>query len=94
MLSTVISPSLLYQTARNLTLNLISLDSSYFSRLYKYLLFLFSYWSIPWLLSLTLGSAVKLYVRAELVTPLCSDEGMLNATETAVCNLSEILLVL
>ena len=41
MLSTVISPSFFYQTVGNLTLNIISSDSSYFSRLYKYILFRF-----------------------------------------------------
>ena len=86
MLSTVISPSLLYQTDGNITLNQIPLDSSYFSRLYK---FLISYWSIPWLLLLTPGSAIKLYIRAELTISFCTEEGMLNATEAAKCNSSE-----
>ena len=85
----MISPSLLYQAVLNLTLNVISLDSSYFSGLYRYLLILFSYWSIPWLRLLTLRSAEKLFLKAELVIFLCSDEGMLNATGTAVCNLSD-----
>ena len=75
MLSTVILPSLLYQTIGNLTLNLISLDSSCFSRLYKYLLIMIPYWSIPWLLLLTLGSAKKLYIRADFVISLCTEDG-------------------
>ena len=83
MLSTVILPSFLYQTIGNLTLNLISLDSSCFSRLYKYLLIMIPYWSIPWLLFLTLGSAEKLYIRADFVISLCTEDsakrnGMLN----------------
>ena len=89
MLSTAIAPSLLHQTVKNLTLNLISPDSSYISRLYKYFLILFSDWSIPWLLLLTLGPAEKLYIRAEFAISLCTEEGKLDATETVVCNLSE-----
>ena len=89
MLSTAISPSLLYQTVRIIALNLISPDSSYFFRLHKYLLILISYWSIPWLLHLILGSAEKLQIRAEFAISLCTDENMLNTSETAVFDLSE-----
>ena len=80
--------TLLYQTVGNLTLNLISRDSSNFSKLYKFLFILFSYWSIPSLLLLTLGSAEKLYIRAEFAIFLCTKDGMSDATETSACNLS------
>ena len=74
MMSTVISPSLLYHIVGNLKLKLISPDSSCFSWLYKYLLILFSYWSIPWLLLLTLWSGEKPYIRAVFSISLCTEE--------------------
>ena len=53
-----------------------------------HLLILIFYWSIPLLISLSLGSAERLYI-VQFAIFLFSEEGMLNATETAVCNLSE-----
>ena len=76
MLSTAISPSLLHQTVVNLALNLISPDFSYFSRLFKHLLIQIFYWSVPWLHLLTLGSAEKLYIRAEFTHFLCTEKGV------------------
>ena len=85
-LPTVILPSFFYQIAGNLTLNLISSYSCYISRLYKYLLTLVSYWSIPWLLLLSLGTAEKLYIKIDYSTSRCTEDGMVNATETATCS--------
>ena len=58
--------------------------------LYKYLLILISYWAFSCPLLLNLGSAEKLYLRVEFGISVCTEKGMLNATETAVCNPSEI----
>ena len=89
MLSTVITSFLFYQTAGNLRLNLNSPGSFCFSRFYKYLLTLFFYWSVPWLLLLTLGFAEKPYIREEFAFFLCTEGSILKAIESAVCNLSK-----
>ena len=60
-----------------------------FPGLYEYLLILISYWSIPRLLLLSLASTERLYIRAEFAISLCTEKGILNTTEIAVCNLSE-----
>ena len=86
---TMLSTGFCHPSFIRLMLNLISRDSFYSSNLYKYLLILFSYWSILWLLLPTVGSTVKLYIRVEFAISLCTEEGMLNSTETAVCNLSD-----
>ena len=89
MLSTVISSSLLDQIVGNLTLNLISPDSSFFFRLYKYLSHLFSSWSVHWFLLFTLGFSGKLHVREEYPISVCTEDGMLSTNETAICNISD-----
>ena len=89
VLSTVILPSPLYQFVRNVTLILFSYYYSSLSRLYKYLSVLFSYWSNRQLLLLTFGSFDNLCIRAEFSISLCTEDDMLNATETAVCNPSD-----
>ena len=81
----VISPSLLYQILGNFTLNLISSDSSFFSTLYKHLFLLLSCWWHPRLFLFIFGSSDKLYISAEFSISLCTEDCMLNATETAVC---------
>ena len=87
MSSTAILPSLLYQHVGNPTLNLISPDFSYFFPGFTSISI--SYLSMPWLLPLSLGSAERLYIRAEFVISLYTEEGLFSATETTVCNLSE-----
>ena len=85
-------PFLLYQIVRNLTFSPISPDSSSF-RFYKYLSLLFFYWSIPVFTFNSIGSyffllwsSDKLFIRAEFLTSLCTEDSMLS--ETAVCNFS------
>ena len=36
-----------------------------------------------------IGSFDNLYVRAEILVSLCTEDGMLNATETAISKLSD-----
>ena len=89
MLLTVILKALLHQIVGHFTLNLISPVSSYFSRLHKYLFLLFFYWSNSWLLFFTFGSADKLYIMVKFSISLCTEDDILNATETSVCNFSD-----
>ena len=94
MLSTVVSSSLLYQIVGKFTLNLISPDSFLSFRLYKYLFIQFSNWSTPLISCNSIGSySLHLdplinYIKAEFSISLSTEDGMLNATETAVCNFS------
>ena len=84
---TAISPSLLYQNVENLTFNLFSPDSSYFSQASQ-VSFNSDFLLVnPVALSPYLGSSERLYFRAEFAISLCTEEDVLNAIETAVCNL-------
>ena len=60
-----------------------------FPILCEYLLILISYWPIHQLIALSLGSPERLCIRAQFNISLCTEKGILNATETAVCKLSE-----
>ena len=87
MLSTAISSSYIYLTVGNITVDLISSDSTYFSQSLQ--VSLNSDFVLLNRLAPSLGSAAKLYIRAEFAISLCTEEGMLNSTETTTCYLSE-----
>ena len=88
LLSIVISLTLLYQNIGNLTLSLISPDSSFFFQaLQVFFPFVFLLFN-PLTPLFTLGSSNKLYIRAYFSISLCTEYGMLNVTENAVCNFS------
>ena len=46
----------------------------------------FNFLQFYWLLLFALGSSDKLHIRAKFSISLCTENSMLNATETAVCN--------
>ena len=96
ILSTMISSSFLYHIVWNLALNVISLDSSFFSRIYKYL----SIYKYPIcfpigqfldFFSLLLDPLIN-YIQMQnsliYISIFCTEEGMFIVTETATCNIS------
>ena len=87
MLLTVISPSLFY---RKLTSHPMSPDSSFSFRFHQYFfpsVFLlvnpFNFLQLYWLRFFTLGSSDKL-IRAKFSISFCTENSMINVTETAV----------
>ena len=71
-------------------IHFISPHSYFFFQALKTLSVLFSYRLIFWLLLFIPESSDKLYVRAEFSISLCTEDSLLNATKTAVCNLYDL----